>query len=268
MKDLKNKVVWIIGASSGIGEGLAYEMAREGAKLVLSARREEELERVAQGCSISKEDIYILPIDLAKSADADKWVQQVINRFGQIDLLINNGGISQNSLALETKEEVDRHIMEINYFGNVNLSKAVAPIMQQQKAGKIVITTSIVGKFGLPGLATYSASKHALYGYYDSLRMELKQDNVKILLISPGFIQTNVTISAVKGDGSINNENSPAQENGMPTHIFARKALRAIKGNRNHKLIGKWEVFSVPFKMVFTNLFYTIMTKISKPLKN
>lgn len=267
MKDLKNKVVWISGASSGIGEGIAYEMAKEGAKLVLSARRKEELERVAKACSTSPENIYILPIDLTKTEKATEWAKQVIDHFGQIDILINNGGISQNSLALETKEEIERQIMEINYFGNVNLTKAVVPYMQQQKSGKIVVTTSIVGKFGLPTLASYSASKHALYGYYDSLRMELKDDNVSVLLISPGFIKTDVNLNAVTGDGSLNMQNSPAQENGMPTDVFAKRAVKAIKGSANHKLIGRWEVLSVPFKATFTNLFYRIMTKISKSSK-
>ncbi len=265
--DLSGKVVWITGASSGIGEAIAYKLAKENCKIILSARRIEELNRVKENTKLGDEDILVLPIDLEKHQNASDWTQKVIDKFKRIDILINNGGISQESFALNTTESVEQKIMNINYFGNVALSKAVAPIMQQQQSGKIAVITSIIGKFGLPRLSTYAASKHALYGFYDSFRLELKSDNIAVLLVSPGFINTNVTLNAVTGDGSSFNKNSPAQENGMKTTVFANKFVSALKSNSNHKYIGNKELLSIPFKTFFPNLFYSIMLKMSNNKK-
>lgn len=261
--NLKDKVVWVTGASSGIGEATAYALAKEGCKLVLSARRKSELERVKSNCLTDASNVFILPIDLEHYTEADDWAQKVMGKFSHIDVLINNGGISQDGLALETTLEVERKIMDINYFGNVAISKAVAKIMKQQQRGKLVVITSILGKFGLPKLSTYAASKHALYGFYDSFRLELDKNNIDLLLVAPGFINTNVTLNAVTADGSRLNKNSPAQANGMPAEEFAKKLLRAIKSNRTHKYIGKKELLSIPFKTLFPKLFYKIMLKMS-----
>ncbi|MDG1477495.1 MAG: SDR family NAD(P)-dependent oxidoreductase [Vicingaceae bacterium] len=265
--NLSNKVIWITGASSGIGEAIVYALAKENCKLVISARRIEELNRVKANTKLSDENILVLPIDLEEHQNAKDWTQKVVAKFNRIDILINNGGISQEGYALKTTAEVEQKIMNINYFGNVALSKAVAPIMQQQKSGKIAIITSIAGKFGQAGLSSYSASKHALYGFYDSFRLELKADNITVLLVSPGFINTNVTLNAVTGDGSIHNQNSPAQENGMKTAIFAKKFVSTLKSNRNHKYIGSKELLAVPFKTFFPNIFYNLIYKMSNKKK-
>jgi short-subunit dehydrogenase len=262
--NLTNKVVWVTGASSGIGEAICYELMKYNCKVVLSARRESELLRVKNEMKISEEKVLILPIDLEKSKEVESWTTKVIEKFGGIDVLINNGGISQKSLVEETTEEVERKVMEINYFGNVALAKAVSKIMKQQQSGKIVVTTSILGKFGLSFHSTYAASKHALYGFYESFRLELKENNVSVLLVSPGFINTKAAINSITGDGSISNEDSPAQINGMKTNVFARKLVGAIKNDRNHIYIGSKELLSIPFKTFFPNLFYSIMLKLSK----
>jgi len=265
--NLSNKVIWITGASSGIGEAIAYELAKENCKLILSARRVEELNRVRSNINLADENVLILPIDLEQHQKASYWTQKVITKFNRIDILINNGGISQEGFALETTSEVEQKIMNINYFGNVALSKAVAPIMQQQKSGKIVVTTSIIGKFGLPRLSSYAASKHALYGFYDSFRLELKKDNISVVLVSPGFINTKVTLNAITADGSKFNKNSPAQENGMKTVVFAKIFLRVLKSNKTHKYIGSKELLSIPFKTFLPNLFYSMMLKMSNNKK-
>jgi len=265
--NLKNKVVWVTGASSGIGEAITYSLAKEGCKLVISSRRKDELERVKQATKLSDDNILVLPIDLEQYQHAEEWTKQVVAKFNRIDVLVNNGGISQEGLALDTAASVEQKIMNINYFGNVALSKAVAPIMQQQNSGKIAVITSIIGKFGLPKLSTYAASKHALYGFYDSFRLELKNNNIGVLLVSPGFINTNVTLNAVTADGSTFNQNSPAQENGMKTDVFAKKFIGALKSNRNHKYIGGKEILSVPFKTLFPNTFYNLMLKMSDKKK-
>jgi short-subunit dehydrogenase len=265
--NLANKIVWVTGASSGIGEAITYALAKEGCKLILSSRRVEELNRVRNNIKIADEDILILPLDLEQHQQANEWVKKVMDKFSRIDVLINNGGISQKSFALETQAIVERKIMDINYFGSVALSKAVATIMQQQKSGKIVAIASIIGRFGLPDLSTYSASKHAIYGFYDSFRLELRDDNIKILIVSPGFINTNVAINAIKGDGDLVKENSHAMEKGMKTDVFAKKFMRALKSNKNHKYIGKSEIYAVPFKLLFPNTFYNLMYKMSKKSK-
>lgn len=262
--ELKNKVVWITGASSGIGEGLCYAFAKEGCKLVLSARRLYELERVKEHTKLTDEDVLLLPIDLEDNQEASKWVEQVVQKFGRIDVLINNGGLSQKGTAMLTTTEVERKIMEINYFGNIALTKAVIPVMQQQKTGSIVVTTSILGKFGLPFHTTYAASKHALYGYYDSLRMELKPLNIKILLVAPGFINTQASVNSLNSDGTLSNQDSSAQINGMKTDVFAKKLISALKRNKNHVYIGSKELLAIPFKTLLPNLFYNIMDKMSK----
>lgn len=262
--NLANKVVWITGASSGIGKAIAIELAKHNCKIILSARRKDELNKVAQSLNITNNNVFVLPIDLEQYHDADSWTQQVLDKFGKIDILINNGGISQEGLALETKQEVEQKIMKINYFGNVALAKAVAKVMKQQKNGRIAVITSIVGKFGLPGLSTYAASKHALYGFYDSFRLELRKYNISVLLVAPGFINTDVTKNAITADGSTFNRNSPAQENGMNTAMFANKFVAALKSKRNHKYIGKKELLAIPFKTFFPNIFYNIIYKMNK----
>ena len=171
MKQFKDKVVWITGASSGIGEALALEFATQGARLILSARREDELRRVAAATQLPELDLLVLPFDLNNTSNASGLAAQVINKFGRIDILINNGGMSQRSEAAETSETIERQLMEVNYFSAVNLTKAVLPYMKRQKSGQLVVLSSIAGKFGFYLRSSYSAAKHALHGYFESLRL-------------------------------------------------------------------------------------------------
>ncbi len=265
--NLTNKVVWVTGASSGIGEATVYELAKKDCRIILSARRKDELIRVQKNANLTDENSLILPIDLEDYSQATYWVQQVIAKFNGIDILINNGGISQKSLAMETTEAVEQKFWNINYFGNVALTKAVLPIMQQKQHGKVVVITSILGKFGLPQLSTYAATKHALYGFYESLRLELVKDNVSVLLAAPGFINTNVSLNAIDGNGNITNENSDAQRYGMKATTFAKKFIAAITSNKKHQYIGNKELLSIPFKTLFPSLFYKIMLKMSNKNK-
>ncbi|MGL4598346.1 MAG: SDR family oxidoreductase, partial [Bacteroidia bacterium] len=198
----QQKVVWITGASSGIGEALAQAFAKQGAKLVLSARRVEELERVAKSLGIVSENILILPLDLTQTDSLAQHAQHVIAHFGRIDVLINNGGVSQRALAQDSPLDVDRKIMEVNYFGNIALTKAVLPYFLKQQSGQFIIISSIAGKFGFWFRSAYSAAKHALHGFYESLRLETEEQGVQVLLVCPGKIQTNISTNALKADGS------------------------------------------------------------------
>lgn len=257
--DLKNKVIWITGASSGIGEALAYACAAEGAKLVLSARRETDLNRVAKGCKLDEQFILILPLDLEQTENIDGKTSIVLQKFGCIDVLVNNGGMGNRTMAVNTSTAIDRKIMEINFFGTVNLSRSVAKVMQKQKSGKIVVITSIMGRYGMPLYSAYAASKHALYGYFESLRQELFADNVKVQIIAPGFINTDVSTKLITEDGSPYGVKSQAQEKGMKASDCARGIVNAIKGNSDHKFVGGYEIFSVYVKQFFPRLFYRLM---------
>ena len=258
---VNGKVIWITGASSGIGEALTYACAKKGAKLIISARRKAELERVKAGCpSDTHRHIEILPIDLAASSTLKLTAEAAIQLFGRIDILVNNGGISQRSLALDTDLSVDRKLMEINYFGTLTLTKAVLPHMLQNGSGQIAIVSSLVGKFGTPYRSGYAASKHALHGFFDSLRAELPK-SITITMICPGFIKTNVSINALTEDGSELGRMDDAQAQGMPADLFAAKMLSAIEAGKDEVYIGGKETFAVYVKRLFPAIFSRIVRK-------
>ncbi|MCW3083370.1 MAG: Short-chain dehydrogenase [Bacteroidetes bacterium] len=261
MTAFKNKVVWITGATSGIGEALASAFAKEGAKLVISARRTAELQRVKNALKIADENVLILPLDLSDTSNVNALTQQVISTFGRIDILINNGGISQRSLTKETPLEIDRKIMEVNFFGTVALTKSVLPHLLKQKSGHIIAMSSIAGKFGFYFRSAYSASKHALHGFFESLRMEIYNDNVNVLIVCPGKIKTNISINAVTGDGGKHNKMDESQEQGLSAEACAQQILKAIEKKKEEVFIGGKELRAVWVKRIFPKLFSKIIRK-------
>ena len=264
MKNLKNKIIWITGASSGIGEALAYGLAKEGANLILSARREDELKRVKAVITNSASEVFILPLDLEKPDEFEAKKNEVLKKFGRIDILINNGGISQRSLAKDTLVEVDRRIFEINFFGTIALTKVLLPVFIQQKDGLIVTITSATGKFGTPWRSGYAASKHALHGFFDSLRAEIHDDNVKILLVCPGFIQTNVSVNALTGTGNKLGSMDTATSRGLTADECARQIVTAIKSEKEEIIVSKFlEGFAVYGKRFYPSLFSLLIRKMN-----
>lgn len=261
--NFKDKVVWITGASSGIGEHLTYAFAEQGAKLIISSRKEEELNRVKSNCQ-NESDIMVLPMDVADFDSLPTKVKLVIERFSFVNVLVNNAGISQRELVKDTNFSVDQKIMAVNYLGTVALTKAVLPYMLKQQFGQIVVMSSVMGKVGVSHRSAYAASKHALHGYFDCLRAELVSDNIGVSIICPGYVQTNVTINALKGDGTKNNVMAPTTQNGMEPGIFAQKALRVIANGKEEVLIGGKEVYSVYVKRFLPRLF-SYFAKKSKP---
>lgn len=231
------KVVWITGASSGIGEALAYELARRGAKLVVSARRADQLERVRAQCEQPDEHM-VLPLDLTDSGSLAAAAAKVVERYGQIDVLLNNGGISQRGTASETLIDVDRRIMEVNYMGTIGLTKAVLPRMLERGAGQIIVISSVAGKIGTPLRSAYSASKHALHGFFDSLRAEVHDRGVRVTVICPGFVRTEITVHSLRGDGSLYEQMGDAQAKAMSAELFAQRAADAIARERAEVFIG------------------------------
>jgi short-subunit dehydrogenase len=264
MSKLANKVIWLTGASSGIGEALAYELAKKGAKLILSARRKEELERVKGTCDREVQaNIRVLPLDLTQASTLKLSTEAAWQIFGYIDILINNGGISQRSLVNETSLEVDRQLMEVNYFGAISLTKYLLPHFIKHKSGHFVNVSSLTGKFGTPYRSGYAASKHALHGFFDAVRAEHYADNIKVTMICPGFIHTPITYSALTGDGTPLNKMDEAQYKGKPADWCARKIVAAIESNKEEVYIGGKEVWGVYIKRFFPSLFSYIIRKAS-----
>ena len=254
---LKDKVIWVTGASSGIGEALARALAKDN-KIIISARREEVLNELQKELG---DNVKVLPLDLGDIDSLEAKTEAALKLFGSIDLLINNGGISQRSLAAKTSVAVDKKLMEVNYLGTVALTKALLPHFQERKQGHIAVVTSLVGKFGTPYRSGYAASKHALHGFFDALRAEVYQDNIRITMVCPGFIKTNVSVNALTEDGSNLNQMDDAQANGMLADVFARKMIRAIEKGKEEVNIGGREVYGVYLKRFFPSLFNKIVRK-------
>jgi short-subunit dehydrogenase len=261
---MQNKIVWITGATSGIGEALVYAAAKEGAKIILSARRTAELERVAKAANLSDSNYLIVPLDLADNKDYSAQLKAVTDKFGRVDILINNGGVSQRSLAKDTPVYVDKEIMEVDFFGTVSLTKTVLPSMLANRSGLIVVISSAVGKFGSPWRSGYSAAKHALHGFFDSLRAECYEDGLKVLIVCPGFIQTNVSMNALTGSGQKLNQMDAATAAGLTAPEAARQIIAAIKsGKEEVNVAGFKEKLGVWVKRHFPSIFSVMVRKMA-----
>lgn len=261
MSTLKGKVIWLTGASSGIGEALTYLLAKKGAKLILSARRKDELERVkGNAYSKAQPDIRVLPLDLTQPSTLQLSTEAAIQLFGHIDILINNGGTRQRSLIVDTSLEVDRKIMEVNYFGAIGLTKYLLPHFIKRKGGHYVNISSVTGKFGTPYRSGYAASKHALHGFFDALRAEHYKDKIKVSMICPGFINTPVSLSA---DGSPMAKLDHSKYKGNSPLWCAEKIIAAIEQQKEEVYLGGREVWGVYIKRFFPGLFSKIIRKVA-----
>jgi dehydrogenase/reductase SDR family member 7B len=256
----QNKVVWITGASSGIGEALTIALSTRGAHLVLSARRLNELERVKNRCQ-NPAMVTIVPIDLASKQSVELAFQQVLEKKGRIDALFNNGGISQRSLALETEETTERALFEINYFNNVLLGKKTAEMMKNQGGGHIVVTSSLLGKWGFHLRSTYAATKHALHGFYESMRLELEPSNVRISLVTPGFIATPISVHALDKAGNPTGEMDANQSGGISAEACAEQILKHLDQGKDDFGVGGRELFGLTIRRWFPQLFHRILRK-------
>jgi short-subunit dehydrogenase len=238
----RDKVVWVTGASSGIGEAVAVAFSLEGAKLVLSARNVAELERVRQACE--GDGHRVVPLDLTRPASFPAAVAEV----GDVDVLVHSGGVSQRSLAADTDLATDRAIMELNFFGTVALTKAVLPSMLARKSGHIVPISSVVGYVGTPLRSTYAASKHALHGFFDSLRAEVAKDRIAVTIVCPGYIRTNVTRNALTGNGTAFGKMDSTHDKAMPPEECARRIVNAVANRKEEVVVGGKETWAVPLK--------------------
>jgi short-subunit dehydrogenase len=265
MKSLKDQVIWITGASSGIGEALACRMSAEGAKLILSSRRIAELERVKNNCAYP-DNVYILPVDLTDSANLEAKVSTAIALFGHIDIMVHNGGISQRALVAETGIAVHREVMEINYFSYIIITKALLPHFIERHSGYFVVTSSVMGKIGTPMRAAYSAAKHALHGYFDCLRAEVVECGIKVTILTPGYINT--PIAVISGDGSFPSGKSEQINGGFSAVKAAGQITKAIQNEAYELYIGKFigeERLALFVKRFLPNLFTRLIPRFGTP---
>lgn len=248
----QNKVVWITGASSGIGRESAKAFAREGAYVIVSARRADALQDLAE--EIGTDKTFVLPVDVTDADARQAAVKSAIGWRGYIDVLLNNAGITQRSAALDTSEDAARKIMDVNFFAPIELTRAVLPHMLQRKRGVVSVVSSVTGYVATPMRSTYAASKHAIQGYFNALEAELHGTGVHVTLILPGFIATDITESAVTADGSPLGTQQQDTADGMPPEKCAEVIVDAIAKKRREQLVGGAEIYSVYLKRFLPKL--------------
>jgi dehydrogenase/reductase SDR family member 7B len=234
----ENKVVWITGASSGIGEALAKHFARLGSRLILSSRREDELRRVAGACS-SASSVSVLPLDLSRPESMKDAVESALGLARNIDVMVHNAGVSQRGFAADTGYEIDELIMRTNYLGPVALTKALLPSMRARRQGHFIVVSSVLGKFGLPGRSGYCASKHALHGFFDTLRAELWKDNIRVTVALPAWVRTNVSMNALTGAGTPQRKMDSGTASGFTPELCAAKIVAAAEAGKEEVNIAR-----------------------------
>lgn len=260
----ENQIVWITGASSGIGEAVAYEMARLGARLVLSARREGELNRVKEACESPSRHL-VFPLDLADASTLGSAVDDLRSRVGDVDVFIHSSGMSMRSLAENTALEVDRQLMELNYFSAVALTKALLPFMLERGSGHFVPISSVSGKLGTPLRTAYCASKHALHGFFDALRAECEGRGIKVTLVTPGYVRTAISYNALTGDGSKHGMMDRSIERGISPSECASAIARGIRRGEHEVLVGGTETLAVYLKRFLPSLAARIVRNVNQP---
>lgn len=252
MTAIAGKVVWITGASSGIGEALALLAASEGAKLILSARRVQALERVRQACA-DPDNVAVLPVDLT-DFDAPALAAQAEALFGPVEILVNNAGRSQRGLFASTEISVYRELMELDFFAPVKLTQAVLPQMRE-RGGHVVMIGSILSRLGTPLRSGYAAAKHALAGFTEAAGAELWRDRIRFTLVMPGYVRTQVSVNALDAAGGRYGQMDAHTERGMAPERCARKIWRAVEQDREEVMIGWRESAAVQLKRFFPRLF-------------
>jgi dehydrogenase/reductase SDR family member 7B len=257
--EIRGRTVWITGASSGIGEALAEALFRLGATVILSARNMDKLSEIKYRLdSIEKERCHVLACDVTMPSSIENALNQVKQLVEKLDLLINNAGVSQRSYALDTTVEVDRKIMEVNFFGAVTITKGVLPWMIGSGGGHIVVISSMAGKYGFRMRTAYAASKHALHGFFETLRAEVHDKKINITMICPGRVQTDISYNSLTGNGRLYGKMDKGQEKGISLDKCVRVIIRAIKHNRKEVFIGGPELFLLEVKRICPPLYYWI----------
>lgn len=258
--------IWITGASSGIGEACAYCYARGGNQLILTSSSRERLEPVAKAClKNGAKDVLVLPSDFNDLDGVTLLARTAWDAFNGIDILFCNAGISQRTNVEDTSMDMVRQIMEINYFAPVSITKAILPLMLKAGGGHIAVTTSIAGVFGFPLRCAYSSSKHALYGFFETLQAEYYSRNIRVTIVCPGRVKTNISVNALDKGGTKHGTMDPGQYKGLPVEKAARQIVRAIEKGRREVLVGRRELIMVYIKRFFPSLCARLARRI-KPM--
>ena len=261
---LYDKVVIVTGASSGIGKAIAYEYAKNGAKVVLAARNADKLLKLKIDIEYKGGIAVFVPTDVSKKSDCENLINQTVSRFGKIDILVNNAGISMRAAFSELKLEVIEKVMSINFFGTVYCSKYAMPYLLKQK-GSIIGVSSISGLTPLPGRTGYVASKYAMDGFLNTLRIEYFKKGLHVLTVHPGFTASNIRNTALNDKGLAQKETPRNESRMMPAEKVAKIIVRAtIKRKRNLVLTmqGKMAVWVYKnFPRLADKLIYREMSK-------
>ncbi|CAG2162216.1 unnamed protein product [Oppiella nova] len=270
---LVGKVVVITGASSGLGRALAQVFYRSGARLILSSRRVDQLEEVKKSLislpNTSSSDEYFEPkvvaLDLCKLDAMDSYASEALNHYGRVDVIVNCGGISYRGSVVETSVEVDTKVMVVNYFGQLALIKAFLPAMIQRNSGQIVVISSVQGQLALPFRSAYTASKHALQAFCDSLRAELFATDISVLVVSPGYIKTNLSMNAITGSGDPYGLMDATTASGAEPEDVAKSVLLAvIKKDKQLVLSPLMPKIAIWLRFVFPNIYFYLMKSRAK----
>ncbi len=261
---MKNKVVIITGASSGIGKALSEEYANLGAKTVMASRNIEKLEEISYNLKNKGADILVVQTDVSIEADCKNLIDKTIGKYGTIDILINNAGISMRALFKDLDLIVIKNLMGVNFWGTVYCTKYALPYLLKNK-GSVVGISSIAGFKGLPGRTGYSASKFAMNGFLETLRIENLKTGLNVLIAAPGFTETNVRKSALMADGSIQKKTPREEGQMMSAKQVALHIIKAVKKHRHTLIltpIGKLEVLvNKFFPKLVDKLSYKYMAK-------
>jgi dehydrogenase/reductase SDR family member 7B len=257
----KDKVIWITGASSGIGEELALQLAKQQAKLIITSRNEKALLKVQQKCFVHTSFCKIAVADFSDAVQAENAVAYAWKQFGNIDIVILNAGVTQRSFAIETDLKVYRQLMEINFFAPVIITQQLLPYFKVQQSGHIVAISSMAGLMGFPLRSGYAAAKHAMMGYFETLQTEEPVNGLNFTIVSPGRINTGISLAALTKDGTPHHKKDAGQLNGIPVEVCADKILMAIKKHKKHIIIARGEYLLWVIKWFIPKLYYRIAHK-------
>jgi dehydrogenase/reductase SDR family member 7B len=261
---IKGNVVWITGASAGIGEALANQYFDRGATVILSARSNDKLQAIKLRLDhVEPGRCHVVPCDVTNRESVDQALQQMEKLTGRVDILVNNAGVSQRSTVADTSMQVYRELMEVNFFSAVAVTKGVLPLMIRQGGGHIVVISSMAGKYGFRMRSGYSAAKHALQGFFETLRAEMHDKNIGVTLICPGRVKTDISVNSLTGNGTRHGKMDAGQAGGVPVEKCAGIIVHSVEKNRKEVFIGRGEVFLLMVKRICPPLYYYIVNRVS-----